>query len=286
MKKNLDALIEALAVSASEKRCAALGNSVSLVLKTPGLYGAATTQWPAVNPDNIALMSFECRGHSGMVAAVASGNYKDSGCTVASAILVLSVIKEFAQPLISEADIGPALRRSLINAHDDIIKMSKCNRLAVSFPTVAGRRTSLAGIGCTASVMAVFDNAVWGAHIGDTSAFIVRDNCCKKLNIEDTLEHHIHRNGKKEEVPADMADIVMRVLGSKDAEFSLAKVNIGPNDRLILGNSGLHKILTSWNLRDLPADAPQAQNALAQQMKEEIFYAPATLCVISILEAD
>jgi hypothetical protein len=120
------------------------------------LSGAATSvsDLRRRNCDSVVLREFACGDERGLLLAVLTGNYKDDGTAVASSIGAVALADAFNEPLLSEADIVPALRRAAIHANDDILRVSKAPVGAYAFGTVMGSRSTMTGIGASMTAVA------------------------------------------------------------------------------------------------------------------------------------
>ena len=122
------------------------GLTASAALVGGGMFGLAT--------DAVALGRFDCGEDVGLILAVATGNEKDEGSAYAATAAVVAALEAFREPLISEADLPPALRQTMLNAHDAILAVSR-EPLHKPLATTVGPRRSLRGVGSSLTAVAI-----------------------------------------------------------------------------------------------------------------------------------
>ncbi len=191
--------------------------------------------------DGVLLTKVRCGDELGLVAVAITGNYKDEGTIVATAAVVAAFERVLAEPLPAECDVGPALRRAMIGAQDDIFELSREVVAPEAFGTCVGPRKSLKGIGASVAAVLVSSHAAWITSIGECSAWLARDRSAKRLNVPDTLAHTPDYRERIARDPANVIsgadDIVLRALGMRAEAPSLVvtRLVVQPGDRLVVG---------------------------------------------------
>ncbi len=221
------------------------GAAGSIARDAPPLAAAArsTLGWIRQGTDAVLLAPLSCGAESGVVGVVSSGNYKDEASLVAAAIVIDAFHVELGAPLLAECDVGPALRRALLRAHDGIVSISPTRVAPGRFGTVVGQRKDLRGIGASAAVVVALPGAAWLTSVGECSSWLVRDGAARRLNLIDTLANAKDYRARVAKVPTsgfeDAGSVVTRVLGMNedvDPEIHITRLELRPGDRVVVGN--------------------------------------------------
>ncbi len=189
------------------------------------------------NPDNLALIPFRCGTEDGLVMGVFTGNYKDMGTAVAAGACAAELALAFSTPLLSEADIVPALRKWILDSDERIHEFSQISLEGFQFATVTKERSDLRGIGCSTTVLAVLSNRLYGVHLGEGKAFLLRNGQSKKLTVEHTLAHDpAYRAGDHDFPNPEL--IVLKVLGINEGtpDPLVFRADLKAGDRVVVGN--------------------------------------------------
>jgi PPM family protein phosphatase len=106
------------------------------------------------------------------------------------------------------------------------------------------------GMGTTCTALAVQDDQLWLAHVGDSRAYILREGTLKQLSTDQTLHAEMIREGLMSEAEAETAggrNVILQALGiSPDiAPDVWAKgISLKSGDVVVLCSDGL------WNMVD------------------------------------
>lgn len=238
-----------------------VGGVGSLELTAPRLVGGATCIAGDLfrrATDGIALKRFACGDQTGIVLAVATGNDKDEASAFAATAASVAVLEAFQEPLISEADLVPALRRACLDAHDSIQTLSHHPIQDGAWYSVMGRRNSLRGIGTSLTALAVRPQRAFGVHVGDGRAFLRRGPQTRKLTIEHTLANHAAYRERQQagEISVEGAQhIALKILGvvEEPPTPDVFRCDLLPGDQLLVGNTTLSTELAS----NIDSDPPQ-----------------------------
>lgn len=203
-------------------------------------FGSSTGGPYDENSDSLALVPFRCGSEHGMVVGVFTGNYKDMGTAVATGACSVELVQAFSSPLLSDADLAPALRKWTLNADARIHEFSESPLEDRRFGTVMGQRSDLRGIGCSVTVVAVFSNRVYGAHIGEGKAYLLRSGQAKKLTMEDTLAHDPGYRVGNHDFP-NPETVILKAIGMNEAppEPKVFRTHLVAGDRIVIGNLAL-----------------------------------------------
>lgn len=219
----------------------------SLVAEAPGLVASAALVGGGMfrlATDAVALRRFECGDSAGLVLAIATGNEKDEGSAYAATAAVVAVLEAFHEPLLSEADLPPVLRRAILDAHDAIVAVGR-EPLPRSLATAFGPRRSLRGIGASLTVVAIRPGRLHGVHVGEGRAFLRRDAKTQKLTLEHTLANTAEfrrRDGDwrdaGELLEAMAGSVVVKVLGvtPEAPQPDVFRCELSAGDQVVVGN--------------------------------------------------
>ncbi len=186
----------------------------------------------------------------GRLAVVADGMGGHEGGQVASRLAV-EVVRDIY--LGSPADPQTALLEAFQGAHEII---RRC----------AAERPELQGMGTTCTAVAIFDNYLYSAHVGDSRLYRIRGSAITRLTQDHSYVHRLVAEGilhleEAEKHPA--RHILTAALGSDSAlqaEFPETPVKLEPEDILLLCTDGLHGVVTDEEIlavgtRSKPAEA-------------------------------
>jgi hypothetical protein len=211
---------------------------------------------------------------------VCTGNYKDMASAVAAGTCIVELTECFASPLRSEADLAPTFRKWVLHSHESIQELSHTPFRELGFARVTGKRDTLRGIGCSVTAVAVLPHRLYGIHVGDGRAFLIREGQSKKLTIEHTLAHEpAFRSGHFEIDQPEL--VVVRVLGVSEhaATPDVFRLDLESDDRIVLGNPALSHPHT----RDLSGQSAQAvAEELLARIADDQQWCPAAVACIQL----
>ena len=173
--------------------------------------------------------------------AVADGMGGHVAGEVASA-LTLSVLQDFL--FVNKNEMAEALHAGG-NLQPYIAKMLTAANTAVY--NEGEKMPEYAGMGTTLTMLLVAGDCYWLAHIGDSRAYVVRDNELFRLTEDHTLVTQLLRNGqiREEETSGHpQRHILTRALGTDDsAQFDILVQTFFPGDKILLCTDGLHGLV-------------------------------------------
>lgn len=285
MGNTLQRLEEELDQLVRQGRAAPLAGDVALSVSIASWNACATTRatfWRPTNVDNVFLGSTRVGGEDALVLSVAHGNYKDEGCAYASAAAVVAIATELDGPLLSDADISPALQRAILGANDRIREISRAPLPASSrFRTAFSDRprSDLRSIGASVLVVLATSTHAWLAHVGENHAILQSPlGAPKMLVLPHTLGNDPTFRAQARLDPEIMAlhgDVPIQVLGlGATPRMDVSRVPVAQGDVLLVGNASLGL------LDPVYATAPATTaSRIADAMAEKHSYAPATIIV-------
>ncbi len=134
----------------------------------------------------------------------------------------------------------------------------------------AGRQNpEYAGMGTTCTAIAVRNNRAWLAHVGDSRAYLLRNDELQQISEDHTLVAELVRRGsltREEAAASPERNVILKALGT--AATVAPKIwddgmALRPDDRLLLCSDGLSDLVTDTMMQELiagrsPLDACQA----------------------------
>jgi len=134
----------------------------------------------------------------------------------------------------------------------------------------AGRQNpEYAGMGTTCTAIAVRNNCAWLAHVGDSRAYLLRNDELQQISEDHTLVAELVRRGsltREEAAASPERNVILKAMGTA-ATVAPAIWNDGmalqPDDRLLLCSDGLSDLVTDTVMQELiashaPLDACRA----------------------------
>jgi PPM family protein phosphatase len=107
---------------------------------------------------------------------------------------------------------------------------------------------SLSGMGTTMTVALVEDGRVWIGHVGDSRAYLVRENRLEQLTEDHSLVAELVRSGRLSPEEADshpQRSVVTRALGTDpDVDADTFSIDAKPGDLFMICSDGLTSMVT------------------------------------------
>ena len=124
---------------------------------------------------------------------------------------------------------------------------------------------SLSGMGTTLTAAYTEDDVIHLVHVGDSRAYLLRDDEMHRLTEDHTLVHRMAMEGRiteAEEETHPQRSILIRALGVEEpVEVDEAPVHALPGDRVLLCSDGLHSMVGEDDIRRTLAEASDPQEA-------------------------
>lgn len=206
-----------------------------------------------LNEDSVAFLNPPANaadGKFGALALVADGMGGHAAGEIASA-LAAEVVWRIYYTL--DAPPPRALRAALDAANDAIIDY-------------AATHPECSGMGTTCTVLAMRDNRLWLAHIGDSRAYLLREGRLTQLSDDQTLHAQMVREGlltAEEAGNGPGSNVILQALGSrKEIEPTIWTEGLGLRlgDVALLCSDGLYNLVSDEEIsaivaRYAPAEA-------------------------------
>lgn len=172
-------------------------------------------------------------------AIVCDGMGGVNGGDVASNLAVKSIKnsmnnENWEEPSGTQSNIKKMLKNALKKANLEIFTDAQDNK-------------NLAGMGTTAVLVAVTEDKIHVAHVGDSRAYLVRQGKIKQLTIDHSMVQEMIDEGEITHEEAKMhpnKNIITRALGiSKDVDVDYSMKTRKPEDSIIICTDGLTNYL-------------------------------------------
>ena len=112
----------------------------------------------------------------------------------------------------------------------------------------------LSGVGSTLTIGQIVGDQLLIGHIGDSAAYLLRDDDLEKLTIDHTMAQElIERQGESayDVIPPEYSHTLTRCVGqSKNLRVDSKTITIKPGDRLLLCTDGLDKVISSEAIKE------------------------------------
>lgn len=129
---------------------------------------------------------------------------------------------------------GKSLWKAIRKANELIYQKAKLNN-------------NCTGMGTTITAALFLDNILYIAHIGDSRAYLIRDNSIILLTKDHSLVGELLRQGELTESEASRhphRNILTRALGTEpEVEIDLSEIDTKPGDLLLLCTDGLYNLV-------------------------------------------
>lgn len=103
------------------------------------------------------------------------------------------------------------------------------------------------GMGTTVTAMKILDSRAYIAHIGDSRAYLIRDNQINLVTTDHSLVGELLRSGEitqEEALTHPHRNVLIRALGTElDVDIDLIELNLVPDDILLLCTDGLSNLV-------------------------------------------
>ena len=135
--------------------------------------------------------------------------------------------------------------------------------------------TSLAGMGTTLTAAWSDGTTMTVAHVGDSRAYLLRDDTLQRVTVDHSLVEELIRDGKLTEEQAAVhpqRSIITRALGvDSSVDVDVYSLVLQPNDRVMLCSDGLTSMVRANGIAEIlrrEADPTAAANALVDAANE------------------
>jgi serine/threonine protein phosphatase PrpC len=169
----------------------------------------------------------------GVLAVVADGMGGHNAGEHASRLTVDTIARSYFQ---STDDPGEALDNAISEANLTVYVTARAN-------------SAMKGMGTTCVAVAVCDEKVWWAWVGDSRLYLLRDGKTYRLTEDHTVVQEMVRNGwmtREEAQTHHDRNVLERAIGTRktvSAGVSEAPLHLQAGDRLLLCSDGLHDLL-------------------------------------------
>ena len=127
------------------------------------------------------------------------------------------------------------------------------------------------GMGSTLTIGQIVGDQLLIGHVGDSAAYLLRDDDLEKLTIDHTIAQElIDRQGEstREVIPPEYSHTLTRCVGQgENLRVDSKSTTIKPGDRLLLCTDGLDKVISSEAIKKELAQKQSPEEACRQLTK-------------------
>lgn len=209
------------------------------------------------------------------LAAICDGMGGHAGGDTASTIAIRSLahIEQDSRPH-DVKTVSSMMETSIMAAHDAIVGKAK-------------RERRLAGMGTTVTAVTLVRGCWVLAHLGDSRAYLLRDNHLMRMTTDHSYVQHLIDTGHitpEEARNHPQRNVVMRVLGDFDIDPrpDIALRSAHPSDRWLLCSDGLCGVLEDSTIQDVMSSISN-QEECAQKLVSMALRAGSTDNVTAVI---
>ena len=179
----------------------------------------------------------------GLLLGVADGMGGHNGGDVASQMAVKAVSEYYSRDChTGSTSIQEVMIRLVQQANSSIYVVSTDD-------------CSLSGMGTTLTSVCIFEDEAFLAHVGDSRAYLFRENVLTQLTDDHSLVAQAVREGiltPEQAAKHPQRNIITRALGTKDTvEVDSLVINIQEHDILLLASDGLHGFVSDEQIVEI-----------------------------------
>ena len=204
----------------------------------------------SANEDHCAVFD-DPTGRRLLVVADGMGGHR--GGATASRLAVEAIGRHFERD--AAASVAPAdrLAEAIRQANREVHAASRHD-------------AELRGMGTTVVALLVDPEGAWVAHVGDSRAYLVRDDRLEALTEDHSVVAELMRRGlltpDEAEVHPRRNEILRSVGVDETVEAELRRIELAPGDRIVLCSDGLCGVVSDEEILDLARDG-SAERAVA-----------------------
>jgi len=130
----------------------------------------------------------------------------------------------------------------------------------------AKQHPQMRGMGATATLAGVFKGKIYLAQVGDSRAYLIRQNMIRQLTRDQSFVNQLLEAGKISEEEAEIhprRNVILQALGNQ-GKLTVAAASIQPcdGDYLLLCSDGLSGLVKKEEIREIVAGAPDLPEAV------------------------
>lgn len=125
------------------------------------------------------------------------------------------------------------------------------------------KEKKLAGMGTTTTALLLHDNFAFVAHVGDSRAYIVRNEKLVQLSDDHSLVNEHIKAGIMTQNDAQysrLRNVITRSIGyESDVDVDITALEVFPKDTFLLCSDGLNSLVTDQEIRHILLDSPLSE---------------------------
>lgn len=146
------------------------------------------------------------------------------------------------------------------------------------------------GMGTTLTAALFYGNYVYIGHVGDSRAYLIRENDIKQLTRDHSLVWQLVESGRitmEEARVHPMKNIITKALGTeKDLEPDILKIALKDNDIILLCSDGLTNMLENDEIKDIVLSAKEPEKAVQKLIDYANFKGGEDNITVGIIKVD
>lgn len=154
-----------------------------------------------------------------------------------------------------EVSVSDAIRRSIEAANEEIYK-------------AASQNPELHGMGTTIVVALQSNSELYIAHVGDSRAYLIRDNLIRQLTVDHSYVAELVRAGKitpEEARTHHLRNIITRCVGTEpQVNADIQEVKLISGDYIVLCTDGLSEFVSDSLIKNVVLDTGEPAEACRQ----------------------
>jgi len=196
-------------------------------------------------------------GYTGVPVAfiIADGMGGHNSGEVASKMavdLISAYILQFPEMFVKELDILTSINEIMEKANNEIFLKSQENE-------------DNYGMGTTLTLAVVYDKSLFLGHVGDSRAYLIRDEIINKITIDHSYVEELIKLGtltREEAENHPKKNIITRALGcTEKVEIDTYSFEIKENDTFILCTDGLTNMLNEEEIKNIVIENDDPETA-------------------------
>jgi protein phosphatase len=193
------------------------------------------------NEDNITVFDFIFKGEDWKCLAVADGIGGHNAGDLASAIAI-DILQKILQKPNEDYEITSLIKEIINQMNDTIYERSK-------------EDPDYDGMGTTLTMALINRDNLHVGHVGDSRAYLLRDNNLERLTQDHSIVGELVRSGqitKEEAMKHPRKNLILQAIGlEEDLQIDYRLVNLSNGDYIILCTDGLSDLLSDDEISDV-----------------------------------
>ena len=203
------------------------------------------------------------------LAIVADGMGGHKSGEIASSMAVKIVLEKYSQ--MTEAKIKPLPYDPSFSVETNRLKLAVNIANTIIYETSQAKEENK-GMGTTLTACLGWKNKISIIHVGDSRAYLFRQNSLHQLSSDHSLVMEQVRKGiitKEQAENSSIQNILTKALGTQNTiDAEIIEIDIMENDKIMICSDGLFKCVKENRIREILQEKKNCEEALKIMMKE------------------